>query len=98
MPGCHFGHDLTLLCMHNAGWLLLQQGHPGELSYEQTSRFLKQWAALQVGNWPSRMLRCFPSTQLGVLASLCRCQTLARHAFTLFSCTDTAGWQGGRVP
>lgn len=31
-----------------AGWLLLQQGHPGELSYEQTSRFLKQWAALQM--------------------------------------------------
>ncbi|KAL4445814.1 hypothetical protein ABPG77_009013 [Micractinium sp. CCAP 211/92] len=31
-----------------AGWLLLQQGHPGELSYEQTSRFLKQWAALQI--------------------------------------------------
>ncbi|KAL4425787.1 hypothetical protein ABPG75_009803 [Micractinium tetrahymenae] len=30
------------------GWLLLQQRHPGELSYEQTSRFLKQWAAFQL--------------------------------------------------
>lgn len=34
--------------MSPAGWLLLQQQR-GMLSYEQTRRYLQQWATFQVG-------------------------------------------------
>ena len=35
-------------CTTGAGWLLLQR-EPGTLSYEQARKFLKMWAAYQVG-------------------------------------------------
>lgn len=43
-------HTQLVLCyVVCAGWLLLSQ-HPGVLSYEQSLRYLKQWAAYQVGS------------------------------------------------
>lgn len=47
----HPGSRARLAEALGAGWLLLQQ-YTGSLSYEQTRRYLKQWAAYQVcGCW-----------------------------------------------
>jgi len=43
---------MILVVLMAAGWLLLRKQQPAALSYEQTCRFLKQWAAYQVGLEP----------------------------------------------